>query len=42
MNEKKKHTQRKKDDRTLNIAGIVTLLLACVFWVLDKIFGGVE
>tara|TARA_R100000781_G_scaffold23344_5_gene17232 strand:- start:647 stop:769 length:123 start_codon:yes stop_codon:yes gene_type:complete len=33
MNKKKKHTQRKKDDRTLNILAILAAIFAGILWM---------
>jgi len=35
--ETEKEKRRKQNDRRLNIAGIITFLLACFFWVIDRI-----
>tara|TARA_R110000744_G_scaffold366807_1_gene476047 strand:+ start:959 stop:1084 length:126 start_codon:yes stop_codon:yes gene_type:complete len=36
--QKEKEQQKTKDnDKRLNIAGIITFLLACLFWIIDRI-----
>jgi len=37
METETENRRRKQNDRRLNIAGIITFLLACFFWVVDRI-----